>query len=79
MPVTINDEGNENRPWEVYRVETNSYNETKVVRIEKDYSHDNDIYFILELDETTGLYTKVATIQKEIDVKPFILKNYLGW
>ena len=79
MPVTINDEGNENRPWEVYRVETNSYNETKVVRIEKDYGHDNDTYFILELDETTGLYTKVATIQKEIDVKPFILKNYLGW
>ena len=79
MPVTINDEGNENRPWEVYRVETNSYNDTKVVKIEKDYGHDNDTYFILELDETTGLYTKVATIQKEIDVKPFILKNYLDW
>ena len=79
MPVTINDEGDENRPWEVYRAEINSYNDTKVVKIEKDYGHDNDTYFILELDETTGLYTKVATIQNEIDVKSFILKNYMGW
>lgn len=81
MPVTINENEDENSPREVYRAEANSYSDTKVVRIDSKYNYDNNdyVFFILELDEITGLYNRVATIQKESDLKPYILKKYLDW
>ena len=77
MPLTINEKGEENRAWELLRVNKNAGRETKVVNVEHDYYTGN--YVIGELDETTGLYNEVAVFADEDKVKQYLFKHYLGW